>query len=617
MKRIAFLLLLAAVLIPLSTAHLYPVDLKKGTHVQNPPSVSELAVAINLLGEKGDVYRPGKEIRFSFQTTKDAYVIIYNIDSEGYVNLLWPEDGRLVMSEGRKTYFLPDPSKDVHWETGDKTGVEYVHALAVSKPDRINGDELYFLAGNDRLPEAKRFHIDMDPFVAFNSIDEELVTGAEQEPPATDYTYFHINRRVEYPRYLCSKCHSPEKLPDPYAMECPEIVIEKVAYDEDPHYPYPPLYDIRHVGEKDKEEDYYSSERYSEKWLDEDTDENYGNYEDSEDTHVYLSIGYGNSGYPFRPYWPYYEPYFPVYYWDPFWWGFSWNMYWGDYYSWPVYGWAYSPYAYWAHNYYRYPWWGCDRDRMRCDYGYRPILAGRTTTRRYIDYRRTNTDLHRTRTLADSRLMKAKTENIVRRLDRSNLQKRVMERGLNRSELVRPEQSAVRSRETERRIIYGGERAKRESGRTTERSVRSSRQTERTRGAIGTRSSRSDRQAGSRNSPQTRDNSSRERRDSGRDAIQRNTPEKRSSDADRRSSSRTLSSDSSTREESKSNGKSDSNVDRRRTSGFSTSAVQRSGPAPSSHSSSASARPASQSRVSAPAVTRSASAPAATKSRSR
>jgi hypothetical protein len=600
MKRIAFLLLLAALLIPLSTAHLYPVDLKKGTTVQSSPNVSELAVAINLLGEKGDVYRPGKEIRFSFQTTKDAYVIIYNIDSEGYVNLLWPEDGRLVMSEGRKTYFLPDPSKDMHWETGDKTGVEYVHALAVSKPDRINGDELYFLAGNDRLPEAKRFHIDMDPFLAFNSIDEELVTGAEQEPPATDYTYFHINKRVEYPRYLCSKCHSPEKLPDPYAMECPEIVIEKVTYDEDPHYPYPPLYGIRHVGEKDKGEDTYSSEAYSEKWLDEDADENHGDKEDSEDTHLYLSLGYGSYGYPYSPYWPYYEPYFSVSYGNPFWWGFSWNMYWGDYYyGWPSYGWGYSPYGCWAHDYYGYPWWGCDNGGMGYYYGYRPILAERTTTRRYIDYGRTNTDLHKTRTLADSRLMKTKTENIARRLDRSNLQKRALEHGLTGSELVRTEQGASRNRKTERRIIYGGERAKRELGRATERGVRSSHQTERTRGAIGTRSSRSDPQAGSRNSPQTRKSPSRGR------------------SSDGKSSSRSRSSDSSTREESKSSGRSDSNVDRRRTSGFSTSAVQRSGPAYSSHSYSASARPASQSRVSAPAVTRSASAPAATRSRSR
>jgi hypothetical protein len=368
MKRITFLFLLAALLIPLSAVQLYPVDLKKGTYVQSPPSVSELAVTINLLGEKGDVYGPGKEIRFSFRTTKDAYVIIYNIDSEGYVNLLWPEDGRLVMSEGHKTYFLPDPAKDVHWETGGKTGVEYIHALAVSKPGRINGDELSFLAGNDRLSEDKRFRIDMDPFLAFNSIDEELVSGAEQERPATDYTYFHINRRVEYPRYLCSKCHSPEKLPDPYAMECPEIVIEKVAYDEDPHYPYPPLYDIRHVGEKDQEDDYYSSGRYSEKWLGEEADEHYGDYEASEDTHIYLSMGYGNYGYPFYSYWPYYRPYFPVYYWDPFWWDFSWNVYWGYYDWWPSYGWAYSPnYYYWTY-YSRYPWWGCGHDWAQSDH---------------------------------------------------------------------------------------------------------------------------------------------------------------------------------------------------------------------------------------------------------
>jgi hypothetical protein len=616
MKRITFLFLLAALLIPLSAVQLYPVDLKKGTYVQSPPSVSELAVTINLLGEKGDVYGPGKEIRFSFRTTKDAYVIIYNIDSEGYVNLLWPEDGRLVMSEGHKTYFLPDPAKDVHWETGGKTGVEYIHALAVSKPGRINGDELSFLAGNDRLSEDKRFRIDMDPFLAFNSIDEELVSGAEQERPATDYTYFHINRRVEYPRYLCSKCHSPEKLPDPYAMECPEIVIEKVAYDEDPHYPYPPLYDIRHVGEKDQEDDYYSSGRYSEKWLGEEADEHYGDYEASEDTHIYLSMGYGNYGYPFYSYWPYYRPYFPVYYWDPFWWDFSWNVYWGYYDWWPSYGWAYSPnYYYWTY-YSRYPWWGCGHDWAQSDHRHRPVLAERTITKRYIDYQRTNTGLHRTRTLADSRLMKVRTESAMNRIERVNLQKRMLERSLDRTELLRPERGASRNREMERRIIYGGPRVGRESGRSLDGNARS-RQLERSRNAIDARKPRSERQTENRDAPQTRENPSRERKnESGRDAIKRSTPERRSPDAGRRDSPPSRSSDSPKRERSKSGNRSDSNVDKRRTSGFSTSTVQRSSPAPSRHYS-APAQSVSRSRLPAPTAARSASAPAATRSRSR
>ncbi|MDD4856964.1 MAG: DUF4384 domain-containing protein, partial [Candidatus Krumholzibacteria bacterium] len=237
MKRITFLFLLAILLMPLLASRISPIDLKSGSYIADKPDPSEFAVNINLLGEQGGLYRSGEEIRLSFQTTKDAYVIVYDIDVDGNVQLLYPGDGHPAASVGRMMFFLPVPGKNVHWTTGGKTGVEYIHAIAVADRNRINEDELYFLAQNDRLSDEKRFRVDLDPYLAFNMIDEQLVSGAQDDPPATDFTYFYINKRVDYPRYLCSKCHSPQKLPDPYAMECPEVVIEKISYDEEPSYP--------------------------------------------------------------------------------------------------------------------------------------------------------------------------------------------------------------------------------------------------------------------------------------------------------------------------------------------------------------------------------------------
>jgi hypothetical protein len=579
MWRATFLFLLAGLLVSLSTAPSYSVDLKKGAYVPSPSSANELAVTVSLLGEKGDVYRPGKEIRFSFQTTKDAYVVIYNIDSEGYINLLWPQGGRLVMSEGRKTYFIPDPGGGVHWETGDKTGVEYIHALAVSSSSRINDDELYFLFENDRLPEEKRFHVDVDPYLAFNSIDGELVNGAEQDPPATDYTYFYINRQVEYPRYLCSKCHSPEKLADPYAMQCPEIVIEKLAYEEDPHYPYPPLYDVRHVGEARSE---YSSERSGERWLDEDNDNE--DHEGVQDSDFYLQLGVGSYGYPYQPLWPYYEPYYPPYYWDPFWWGFGWNIYWGGY--WPGFGWGYAAYYPWGYPFYWGRFGGCGFDSWSCNHRFhrRPILAERSVAKRYLDYERTNVDLRKTRALAGSRLMRTRTEEAARRLDRSTIRERAITRGLGGAGLVRPEQGVARNRETTRRIIYGGVRT-RETGNQTERAVRT-RSTNRSGGAADARRPASERRINRGEAPPARGDVRGGRSgDSRGRTIERSSPDRRSSEAGRRDSPRSRSSDSSTRERSRSSGGSESNVDKRRTSGYSTGAGQRSVAPRSWHSS--------------------------------
>ena len=161
-------------------------------------------------------------------------------------------------------------------------------------------------------------------------IDEEIVGNAREYPPATDYTYFYINREVEYPRYLCSKCHAPGKLTDPYNMDCPEIVVERYTYDEDVTYPYPPLFDITYV-EGGGDEDYYASSKYIERHFEDD-------YEEYDDTPIYLSIYYSNYSYPYRYYWPSYRTswtsynYNP-YLWDYYWyWDFGFSYYFTDYY---------------------------------------------------------------------------------------------------------------------------------------------------------------------------------------------------------------------------------------------------------------------------------------------
>ena len=568
MKRIAFLFLLAALIVS-SASQTYAVDLKKGSIISSTPGPGDLAVNINLLGEKGAVYRPGNEIRLSFQTTKDAYVVLYDVDVNGNVQLLYPEDGRLVLSEGRKAYFMPPPGKGVYWTAGQTTGVEYIHAVAVADPARINDDELYFLAHNGYLSDEKRFRVDLDPYLAFNMIDEELVNGAEKDPPATDFTYFYINKHVEYPRYLCSKCHSPEKLPDPYAMECPEIVIEKISYEEDPHYPYPPLYDVKHVAEKTGEDTTSSSDRYSDKWLDRDADTDNGE-SNGDATHLYLTVDY--AGHPFWGNWGPTLIAFDPFYWDPFWWDFNWGFYWGDYFWWPSYGWWYPPSYYWAYHY-RYPWWGpywndwsyCQLEGGRCGRNWRSIYGGQTPVKRPLDYARTNTDIHRARAIAGSRLVQTENRDISRRLDRSTLERRAIERSAGRTAVV-GRAGVVRNRELTRTIIYGNEGDRRGSSRTANRDLRA-RESGRARAPVSTRLPSVDRGTDGRRVERSGEQSPRQRSGEGsRDVIRHSDPGRRSSDSGRGESTRSRSSDSPTHGRSGSVDRSSSGADKRRVS---------------------------------------------------
>jgi hypothetical protein len=535
MKRTAFLFLLAALMLPIFvSSNTGAVDFKKDKSKSVLPGPGDFSVSVNLLGENEGVYGAGKEIRLSFQTTKDAYVVVYNIDADGYVRLLYPEDGRPVLSKGRTTYFLPPPGKNLIWETGATTGVEYIHALAVTEPGRLNEDELDFLSRGDRLAEEKRLRIDTDPYLAFNAIDEEIVRDAESAPPATDYTHFFVNKQVDYPRYLCAKCHSPEKLPDPYAMECPEIVIEEIAYEEKPQYPYPPLYDVKYAGERTGDKD-YSSNGYAEKRFDE---------EDSvEDAQYRLSISYStynpNASY-FGPTLLFYDPF----YWDPFWWGFGWSWTWGYGYWSP--GWWYPAHYRWAYHD-RYPWWGWDDDSY-CwgddhhrgdDYGFRSGYAQRTLAKRSLDYARTNTDLHRKRSIEGSRLAETRNRDVARRLDRSDLQRRSVERNLLTETIHRDERSAARTRETQRRIIYGGERTRGGTERAVDRRTQT-RETVRSRETPGRVAPRSQRSVDTRRDPARREEPARAPRsgDSERTVDRRSEPQRRSGDSDRKESTR-------------------------------------------------------------------------------
>jgi hypothetical protein len=568
MKRIAFLFLLAVLIVSL-TSQSHAVDLKKGSVISSTPGPGELAVNINLLGEKGAVYIPGNEIRLSFQTTKDAYVVLYDVDVDGNVQLLYPEDGHLVLSEGHKAYFMPPPGNGVIWTAGQTTGVEYIHAVAVTDPARINDNELYFLARNGSLSDDKQFRVDLDPYLAFNMIDEQLVNGAENDPPATDFTYFFINKHVEYPRYLCSKCHSPEKLPDPYAMECPEIVIEKISYEEEPHYPYPPLYDVKHVAEKTNEDTTYSSDRYSDKWVNKDADTDNGD-NNGDATHPYLTVDY--AGHPFWGSWGPTLIAFDPFYWDPFWWDFNWGCNWSDNYWWPSYGWWYPPSYYWSYHY-RYPWWGPrwnDWSYGQWDGGWsgrnwRPIYGGHNAVKRPLDYARTNADIHRVRAVAGSRLAQTENRDVSRRLVRSTLERSVIQRTVGRT-AVEGRTGLVRNRELTRTRIYGNEGERRGSSPTANRDLRA-RESGRTREPVNRRLPSVYQGTNARGVDRSRGESPRQRSgEGGRDVIRHADPGRRSSDSGRGESTRSRSSESPARGRSGSVERSGWGGDRRRVS---------------------------------------------------
>lgn len=196
MKRL-LMFLSAACLLAASTAN--AVSTYKKT------SYTDGGVVLRASAAKGSILNPGEQISFTYQTSEDAFVVLFNIDTEGYVHLLYPYDTAPEMAQARRTYRVP-AGQDKLLVSGE-TGMEFVFAVTVPFRGALDDEELAYLRDVESRPIEDRYRIDGDPFLAANIIAGELVRGVSHRNGVfLDYTYFYVNQRVDYPCYLCGDC---------------------------------------------------------------------------------------------------------------------------------------------------------------------------------------------------------------------------------------------------------------------------------------------------------------------------------------------------------------------------------------------------------------------------
>lgn len=162
--------------------------------------------------DDGDIYRRGESLQVRFQTNVDAYAVVYRIDSDGEVTILWPrsryDDGFVF---GGHDYGLPAAGSG-GLRAGGEEGVEYVEAVASLYPFDLRDLEVDFHHETD--DRSYRFAVAGDPFLAMNEINF-TITGLEDPSDyvVTDYASWYVHRRVDHPRYLCGQCHEADYRP--------------------------------------------------------------------------------------------------------------------------------------------------------------------------------------------------------------------------------------------------------------------------------------------------------------------------------------------------------------------------------------------------------------------
>ncbi|HET9251939.1 MAG TPA: DUF4384 domain-containing protein [Candidatus Eisenbacteria bacterium] len=187
-------------------------------------SSPEIAVDVWVNREEGGVYRSGESMRIFFRTNSDAYVLVYNIDTEGFIHLVYPygPSDPLRVEAGR-TYRIPARHDPYDLVADGPPGMEFVVAVTSRHPFR---DLPWFLRGGD--PDEVRSDDELesgqivgDPYVGIERLNQRIIAPEFADDSDVTETFFYIHQRVEYPRYVCADCHyAAYPMFDPYVAHC-------------------------------------------------------------------------------------------------------------------------------------------------------------------------------------------------------------------------------------------------------------------------------------------------------------------------------------------------------------------------------------------------------------
>jgi hypothetical protein len=180
------------------------------------------------------VFTRGESARLYYRASNDAFVAIFQIDTNGAVRLVFPRSpDEMNVVRGGFDYRLLFP-RSPFWQVDDDPGVGYF--FLVASPEPLDFSDLGY-SHFDRGWDLSRVGREVygDPFVAMDDFVATLIPGWQEVPYALDFATYNVGGRHEYPRFLCYDCHGFRAYTswNPYAYDCTSFRV--LIYD-DPYY---------------------------------------------------------------------------------------------------------------------------------------------------------------------------------------------------------------------------------------------------------------------------------------------------------------------------------------------------------------------------------------------
>jgi hypothetical protein len=195
--------------------------------------LAEAPGRVAVWADRREPYHRGDAARVYLSAEHPTHVAVLRVDTDGRIEVLFPSEpwGETYVREARQFEVTGGRTRR-SFIVDDDPGIGYLFAVASAHPfdfeDIALGDRWDF-----RAIEGGR--IRGDPYVALAGLAARLAPGDDYD---YDVNTYHVERRYEYPRFVCYDCHAHAAYDewDPYRSACSRFRV--VIYDDPRYYPY-------------------------------------------------------------------------------------------------------------------------------------------------------------------------------------------------------------------------------------------------------------------------------------------------------------------------------------------------------------------------------------------